>query len=733
MRVAAGEVLQIKTSSWDAEYGAQITLTIEMDPEVIINDTFLKRSSLGTSNASLAANNAGASADVGESDHAGSTASRSLWWSWTAPADGYVTIDTLGSLIDTTLGVYTGTVIDSLVEVASNDDASLIPLITTSSVHFAVQKGTVYQIAVDGKAGAEGSIHLGVTFITNSVVITEQPQSASVFTGDPVVFTVYTTGAPAVYDWQRKRAGSKTWSHYSNGVTSPPALEGKQAISTLTINAVTGAMNGDQFRCVIANEANQVTSQSATLTVISLRTYEGSAVSFSIADAFLPLPPATTITYYASNLPPGLTLNKNTGQISGRIAKSGTYTITYWAVTVTGGVKTQTSTRTYVLSARSYPKVISGSFEGLLVKISGVPVGKLELLVAPENGSFSGKLIYREKTISLKGLLTLNSSSAPTAGEATLALANSLTLAITVENDSTMTATLAGSNGPIGDIGGDGVLVKTYTTVAPAPWQGSYTVAFTDAVGGPEGSGYAIGVIDRYGRLQLKGKLSDGTVLTAVTPSDGGALPTFRPYVQLYSNKRGFISGWLPLSVRSAGSNLYHIETSTGMDVYWAKPAISTDKMYKTGFGPVGVNVVMEPWIATRNPYLVGPLGLVTSNSQTIGNFTLSLEQTGGVSNTGANPEKLPVLMRMAPSGAVSVTSSDDNPTNPRKWAVKINPDSGYFSGSFILRNNRKVIFEGVLLQLPVGINDFGRGFFHAPIGSTLSAGDVLFSGPEIP
>ena len=42
---------------------------------------------------------------------------------WTAPADGIYVFDTFPSTFDTLLAVYTGSGVDALTEVASNDDA----------------------------------------------------------------------------------------------------------------------------------------------------------------------------------------------------------------------------------------------------------------------------------------------------------------------------------------------------------------------------------------------------------------------------------------------------------------------------------------------------------------------------------------------------------------------------------------------------------------------------------
>ena len=69
-----------------------------------------------------------------------------------------MTIDTEGSDFDTLLAVYTGTSVDALTAVASNDDA----IGRQSEVSFTAQVGVIYYIAVDGYSGATGSIVLNI-------------------------------------------------------------------------------------------------------------------------------------------------------------------------------------------------------------------------------------------------------------------------------------------------------------------------------------------------------------------------------------------------------------------------------------------------------------------------------------------------------------------------------------------------------------------------------------------
>jgi hypothetical protein len=95
----------------------------------------------------------GGTKQAGEPDHAGDPGGSSIWYRWTAPASGRVTFSTLGSNFDTLLAAYTGSAVDSLSEVASNDDANGL---LTSEISFDAVRDTTYSIAIDGHGGDSG-------------------------------------------------------------------------------------------------------------------------------------------------------------------------------------------------------------------------------------------------------------------------------------------------------------------------------------------------------------------------------------------------------------------------------------------------------------------------------------------------------------------------------------------------------------------------------------------------
>ena len=159
--VLAGTTYHLSVDGYRGAAGAIILAGDVSSPPA--NDAFASRTPLQGADVQLTATNVGGTLQPGEPAHAGVAGGRSVWWAWTAPATGTVTIATTGSSFDTTLGVYTGSAVDNLLKVASNDDQSGSQL--TSRVEFAVQAGLVYQIAVDGYRGAAGDIALTIQLL----------------------------------------------------------------------------------------------------------------------------------------------------------------------------------------------------------------------------------------------------------------------------------------------------------------------------------------------------------------------------------------------------------------------------------------------------------------------------------------------------------------------------------------------------------------------------------------
>ncbi len=232
------------------------------------NDNFANAISINVNNGTTQMNgtNVAATAEAGEPSNAGEPARRTVWWKWSAPGPGTMTVTTLGSNFDTVLGVHTGSSISGLTTLAFNDDVQS-GVVRTSSVTLNGTGGTTYYIAVDGWDGYFGTIALNFTYTVSTVApsLTSHPSNRTVITGQLADFNASASGAPnPTFQWQRLAAGSGNWVNLSEGSGYSGVNSGALRVST------TLAMSGDQFRAVATNVAGSATSNAALLTVNSV-------------------------------------------------------------------------------------------------------------------------------------------------------------------------------------------------------------------------------------------------------------------------------------------------------------------------------------------------------------------------------------------------------------------------------------------------------------------------------
>lgn len=153
-RAVAGTTYQIAVAGLKDPSGAvavgDITLNLSQSPD---NDFFANALPFPADLSTVVDNNTGATIETGEPAHAGNPGGKSVWWSWTAPGDGAVVLDTAGSSIDTVLAVYTGTAVNALTLVGEDDNRSDDG---TSLVRFLARAGMTYFFAVDGFSGTNG-------------------------------------------------------------------------------------------------------------------------------------------------------------------------------------------------------------------------------------------------------------------------------------------------------------------------------------------------------------------------------------------------------------------------------------------------------------------------------------------------------------------------------------------------------------------------------------------------
>jgi uncharacterized delta-60 repeat protein len=197
----AGQVYDIAVAGDSGESGDfELDWFVNAAPPPPPNDNFSAATVLTGDSGSTNVDNTSATAESGEPNHAGLLPSKSVWYQWTAPSDGEVTLDTLGSMdinsnnLDTVLGVYTGNNLATLNQVAANDDlypqsqfnesgqnyfydftngfggglgyytsygglySYYQPYVGPSGLRFNAKAGVTYYFAVDTKAGSFGNI-----------------------------------------------------------------------------------------------------------------------------------------------------------------------------------------------------------------------------------------------------------------------------------------------------------------------------------------------------------------------------------------------------------------------------------------------------------------------------------------------------------------------------------------------------------------------------------------------
>lgn len=243
----AGDYDVVVTNSAGSVTSAVATLTVNAAPT---NDAFANALPLVGLSGTAHSSNVDATGETGEPQHnagqAGATAS-SVWFRWTPTVSGLAQIDTLGTVLDTGLAVYTGSALTGLTKLKEDDDGGAPSGGGPSLLTLNVTAGTTYSIAVGSfDADPRGFILLNYA-VTPPPAITAQPVAPVVALGGAASFTVTATGWNLAYQW------------YRNGV----ALTGATA-ATLALGNLTAADVGT-YLVVVSNSSGSISSSSVIL------------------------------------------------------------------------------------------------------------------------------------------------------------------------------------------------------------------------------------------------------------------------------------------------------------------------------------------------------------------------------------------------------------------------------------------------------------------------------------
>ena len=197
LEVTGGTVYKLRVAGWNYKQGdIVLNWNLATPPP---NDLFSDATTISGRSGRTTGTNVEATVETGEPG----PETHSVWWQWQAPLSGTVTIDTIGSDFDTTLGVYTGTRVDALTRLAENDYGNG----QRSRVVLDVTVGTVYRLRVAGFNEAMGNIVLNWNLETAysrlfvPIVLRTKGHAGSFFTSEMTLTNRGTTSADIHYTY----------------------------------------------------------------------------------------------------------------------------------------------------------------------------------------------------------------------------------------------------------------------------------------------------------------------------------------------------------------------------------------------------------------------------------------------------------------------------------------------------------------------------------------------------
>ncbi|MBC8011091.1 MAG: fibronectin type III domain-containing protein [Burkholderiales bacterium] len=394
-----------------------------------------------------------------------------------------------------------------------------------------------------------------------------------------------------------------------------------------------------------------------------------------------------------------------------------------------------------------------GSYEALLFDSRSVAVGKLELTIPAYALTYTGALtlVSEADPIAIRGSLAATETPLSATGawsrstDGTVPLALSFRLA----GDTLDGALRLNEEEVLAIPSNSGARLYTPTDKQAPAWAGTHTFLLSDPLvldendsrPLPLGSSHATATIASGGGLTLKGRLADGTPLTASAKLDVAL--RYRLLVKPYAKRLdSFLSGPLLLAPHPDQARFpgrLHAPEDVNLLV-WAKTALpdttkpsAQDKTYREGFA-VDALAGLDPWL----PPVVAQKATKTSPARpTIPlaqRLDLPTDETGAAPffiaydahvYLGESEYDVPAEAVLALNNRVSTAD------NPVKWTLTMTPATGAFSGSFVLTDTipaptvknpdatksvpRKVTFSGVLSQADAPDQAIGYGHFLLP------------------
>jgi hypothetical protein len=228
-------------------------------------------------------------------------------WLWLVPTEtATLRIDTIGSTIDTVLGIFTGTDAASIVPLPNGCNDNGAPDGIRSLVQFTAQAGVGYYIQADGKSGTNGIIRINWALGT-APSSAQTPASYVVRQGDSLVLTSTATGIPGpVFQWRQNNSA------IANATNASLPLVNIQP------------SQGGMYSVIGSNFIGMITSVVATITVQS-NAFTAAQDSFDSTHLAWAASAGATISYQTAGGNPGGYLRFQPGPTGGELEAPAEY------------------------------------------------------------------------------------------------------------------------------------------------------------------------------------------------------------------------------------------------------------------------------------------------------------------------------------------------------------------------------------------------------------------------
>jgi hypothetical protein len=501
-------------------------------------------------------------------------------------------------------------------------------------------------------------------------------------------------------------------------ISVSPLSGHNNAIITVTLTG-NNALTSRSGTILIGGQTHNVTQDAALAPQLSMPGLIPEGIVGGIYELNIPTSHFPAI-YAVTKMPPGLSINSDTGRLSGIPTKAGTYPVTIKAGNKAGNSTTILSFD--VLIKPVHPGIV-GNHIGLVERhpdFNGGLGSRLEMMIT-STGGVTGKLITGVAPVPFKGQLQTDVAVFQTAtllanvprpgGLPPLVLDlffDGLAQSVSGTLDEPMvdTVPVEAWRNPWSTLNKVGLYYRKLHTFGLETQDPDPSL--------PQGDGFGSWstVGESTGMLTVAGSLADGSKFT----SGGfiGKQGQILIYKSLYSNK-GTLLGILmhsPPDIPPADNGISGILT-------WSKPSAdpAKDKVYPGGFDAIDLQATGGAYVRPAPGDVVMGLPDNTSNNARL------LFTAGGLETEDAEFE---LTLKLYNPGAALVNKADIPPhVNLVKMPV-LDAAKGLYSGDFTLPGatpalNRKIPFQGQIVTPPMGFSR-GYGYFLRPATSAGTA-----------